>query len=316
MKMKMNSHLKKTYDRAFFSAQSDGSSRSARVVVPLVLTLVQDVSSVVDVGCGTGGWLSVFKEHGVGRVRGLDGGGAVGRGQLEIEPEEFTGADFELPLEIDEGFDLCVCLEVAEHLTDRAAPQLVKNLCELSDVVLFSAALVGQGGINHINERWPSYWATHFKAAGYRPFDIVRGRLWYDARVEWWHRQNLLLFANESGARRLSGAQKKESVTTLPLDVVHPECFQRYRVELEQLKVHRGEAQAPAARTKKLAAGLARQKKEIAWLQRRNESLEAISNSTTWKLTHPFRHMLSRHEGPRRTLRNLAYWAGGSYRRN
>lgn len=199
------------YSESFFRARTAGSVNSARVVVPLTLRLVRGVYSVVDVGCGAGEWLCVFKENGIQRVLGLDGGAAQNSGQLKIETREFRQTDLEQPLQINERYDLCTCLEVAEHLTEGAAPNLVRNLCDLSDIVLFSAAIPGQRGRNHINERWPSYWARYFKSCGYRPVDIIRGRLWNDRRIEIWYRQNILLFANKSGESRLSGANRAQS---------------------------------------------------------------------------------------------------------
>ena len=70
-------------------------------------------------------------------------------------------------------------------------------MCKLSDVVLFSAAIPGQGGTHHLNERWPSYWANLFGSAGYDVLDVVRANIWDDARVEWWYRQNLLVFGTK-----------------------------------------------------------------------------------------------------------------------
>src|SRR5262245_55019270 len=110
------SNLKKVYDKVFFAEQIDGSARSARIVVPFVMKIVRDVRSVVDVGCGAGVWLAQFKESGVPRVFGLDGGAAAEHDQLEIEPNEFCIVDLEQDIGLDERFDLCICIEVAEHL--------------------------------------------------------------------------------------------------------------------------------------------------------------------------------------------------------
>lgn len=270
--MKQAYDPKTIYDTSFFASR-EGSALSASVVVPLVLQLVRNVSSVVDVGCGTGGWLSVFKENGVGRVRGLDGGAVLESGQLEIEPGEFSVANLELPQKVDERFDLCICLEVAEHLSDEVAPQLVNTLCDLSDVVLFSAALPGQGGRNHINERWPSYWVEHFKGAGYQLFDIVRGRLWDDSRIRPWYRQNILIFANKSGAGRLS-ITEEEARAIRPLDIVHPDYFEQRRKQA-----------AGARRQDKLSL---KQQQTIERLEQENMRLtrriSAIQNSFSWRV--------------------------------
>jgi len=232
-------------NRRFAVEQIDGAARSARIVVPLVMSLVRDVRSVIDVGCGAGVWLSEFKENGVPRVLGLSHDSAD-RDRLEIEADEFHTVDLEGALVSSEAFDLCICLETAQHLPESAASTLVQSLCALSDVVLFSAAVPGQDGTPQSNERWPSYWADLFQAAGYEVLDIVRGRTWNDARVEWWYRQNLLLFANRAGlariARRLSlngsGAGHMAHPASTPLDVVHPACFERYRLPIPAGPLH------------------------------------------------------------------------------
>jgi len=256
------------YDGEFYAAQIAGSARSARVVVPLVLTLVRDVKSVIDVGCGTGVWLSIFKETGVTRVMGLDGSYVKENGLLEIEDEEFLEVDFERELPVLERFSLCVCLEVLEHLTEGVAATMVRQLCSLADVVLFSAALPGQGGTNHINERWPSYWVERFQREGYRPLDILRGRLWNNALVEWWYRQNILLFANEQGLARIShlDALVSEPGSLAPLDIVHPVCLTDLQSEA------------------------AVQKQYLDHLEKR---LRAITKSTSWRVTEPVRRLIA-----------------------
>ncbi|MBI1892596.1 MAG: class I SAM-dependent methyltransferase [Candidatus Rokubacteria bacterium] len=102
------------YTKSFFEWQAEGSLASAREVVPLVMEFVRP-SSVVDVGCGLGTWLSVFREYGVERLLGLDGN-HVDVESLMIPRERFLAVDLREPFSHAETFDLCVSLEVAEHL--------------------------------------------------------------------------------------------------------------------------------------------------------------------------------------------------------
>jgi SAM-dependent methyltransferase len=278
----MQHDLRAIYDRDFSAEQIDGTARSARFVVPVVMKLMRDLHSVVDVGCGSGVWLASFKDVGVERVLGLDGVAAEKQGRLEIEPDEFHAANLECDIDVDERFDLCLCLEVAQHLADQSATTLVRNICELSDVILFSAAIPGEGGGCHINERWPSYWIDLFSAAGYEVLDIIRGRVWNDARVEWRYRQNLLFFANKAGLSRI--VRLPATVASTPLDIVHPACFEQYcRFDNEEM---------------------------IYQLERRNAHLESellsVLNSTSWKLTWPLRRAIGDDENRRRKFRALA----------
>lgn len=102
------------YTQDYYADIREGTKSSARAIVPLVLELVQ-LRSVVDVGCGTGGWLSVFEEYGVEDIWGIDGE-YVSKKILEISEERFIPFDLERPFHVDRKFDLVASLEVAEHL--------------------------------------------------------------------------------------------------------------------------------------------------------------------------------------------------------
>ena len=58
------------YNEAFYEQIGPQAARSAERIVPLVMDLVHP-KSVVDIGCGTGGFLRAFKQHGVEDVLGL-----------------------------------------------------------------------------------------------------------------------------------------------------------------------------------------------------------------------------------------------------
>jgi SAM-dependent methyltransferase len=210
------------YDRGYFEAHLELTKRSAEVVVPLVTALLEP-RSVCDVGCGRGIWLSVFEQHGVTEVLGMDGD-YVDRELLEIDPDRFRSVDLE-----EEGvpasgrFDLAVSLEVAEHLPDSAATGFVDGLVALAPAVLFSAAVPGQGGNRHVNEQWPDYWRALFDKHDYEPIDCIRPVIWEQREVRIWYRQNTLLYASRTlieSSERLSEARARYA--DRPLSVVHP----------------------------------------------------------------------------------------------
>ena len=99
----------------------------------------------------------VFSRHGVQSILGLDGGW-VSRDLLKIPASCFKEFDLSKPYADSKRFDLAICLEVAEHLPVNAADAIVESLTRLAPVVLFSAAIPHQGGVNHINEQWLDYW--------------------------------------------------------------------------------------------------------------------------------------------------------------
>jgi SAM-dependent methyltransferase len=147
------------YDDAFFSEHRDGAYSSAAVVAPLIVDLIAP-RRVIDVGCGTGTWLRVFSELGCD-VLGVDGA-YVPRGHLEIPSRLFIEQDLVYPLGLTGTWDLAISLEVAEHLPSSSAAAFADGLAGLAPVLLFSAAIPNQGGLQHLNEQWPAYWIEHF----------------------------------------------------------------------------------------------------------------------------------------------------------
>jgi SAM-dependent methyltransferase len=182
------------YSPDFFQGQVDGSISSASVMVPLILD-VFEVTSVVDVGCGVGGWLREFSKHGVDDYLGIDGS-YVKRDQLQIPPDKFRPRDLTELRDIGRRFDLACSLEVAEHLPEKCAEQFVSALVKAAPVIVFSAAIKGQGGTNHINEQWQSYWSKLFENHGYVVIDFLRRAVFADRRVEPWYRQNTLVYCH------------------------------------------------------------------------------------------------------------------------
>jgi len=71
-------------------------------------------------------------------------------------------------------------------------------------VVLFSAAVPGQGGEHHVNEQPPEYWRSLFAERGYDCFDFLRARLRDRSDVRPWYRYNTLIYANSAGQQRLA----------------------------------------------------------------------------------------------------------------
>ena len=163
------------YSSRFFDNRQDGSLLSAREVVPLVLGMIK-VKSVIDVGCGTGTWLSVFKDNQVYDFMGVDGD-YLDKTSLLIPEDKFLSFDLREPLRLDREFDLVVSLEVAEHLPEKYAEGFVESLTRLGPVVMFSAAIPYQGGVNHVNEQWQDYWQKLFKKTDFVTADYLRPRI-------------------------------------------------------------------------------------------------------------------------------------------
>lgn len=204
-----------------------------RQIVPMIIELLSP-HSVVDVGCGIGTFLHVFMENGIDDIFGIDGDW-VNQELLanNIPVEKFKPVNLENIVNLHRKFDVALCLEVAEHLPKESTVNLVTTLTQLSDIIVFSAAIPNQGGQNHINEQWPTYWEKIFAQYGYKMYDILRHKLWNNSNVFWWYKQNIFIVAKEEISDSFNVLN---SISEFPKDIVHPELFESISSKNESLQ--------------------------------------------------------------------------------
>jgi SAM-dependent methyltransferase len=171
------------------------AAAAARVVVALLRQRLT-FGSVLDVGCGVGLWLREFQAQGVADVMGLDGAW-VPSGNLVIPSLLFRVHDLTKSFRLQREFDLVVCLEVAEHLRADAGEVLIDSLVAHGSLILFSAAVPGQGGFLHVNEQPQDYWIERFRRRGFIAYDVLRPALWNHPQVPYYYAQNALVFARD-----------------------------------------------------------------------------------------------------------------------
>jgi SAM-dependent methyltransferase len=165
--------------------------KSPELIVPVIIDLFNP-TSVIDVGCGIGNWLKEFRKCGIKELTGIDGF-HLDSSNLDFEGIDLKLLDLESKIKESKFFDLVLSLEVAEHLTPNRAKSFVYDLCQLGKLVVFSAAVKGQGGQNHHNEQWPSYWKKLFEENGYHFYDIIRPRIWNIEQIKPWYKQNIFV---------------------------------------------------------------------------------------------------------------------------
>ena len=143
--------------------------------------------------------------------------------------DRFVAHDLTRPLPdavLYERHDLALSLEVAEHLPEARAASFVGELCELAPVVVFSAAVPGQGGTGHVNEQWAEYWARLFERNGFHVSAALRWRFWNNSSVENWYRQNILVAAS----RPQDHPELFETPLAAVYSVVHPVLYNARRL--------------------------------------------------------------------------------------
>jgi len=219
--------MKKKYLTKFYENRHQKTLYSAQTIISHIFQIVPTINSVVDLGCGVGTWLSVFKDKGVNDILGIDGDW-VDKNLLKIPLEYFQSAELNRAIRLNRKFDMAISLEVAEHLPPECAHIFVNSLVKLSDIVVFSAAIPEQGGKNHINEQWPDYWVKLFCDNGYVVLDVIRSQVWNDDKILSWYKQNILLFIKEEKKNKLLlSPQKYGNPHSIALSIVHPESYEK-----------------------------------------------------------------------------------------
>lgn len=172
------------YDSSFYDMIREGCISSANAVAEEF----GRVDTVIDVGCGEGHWGKALC-NGTPVLMDYDGYESPNRAEgTWIKHDIATGAGNAFGLR--NSYDLAICLEVAEHLPESMANELVDFLASCSSQILWSAAIPSQGGLNHINEQWPNYWINKFNNYGYYA-NFVGDEFWGDPNVEPWYQQNM-----------------------------------------------------------------------------------------------------------------------------
>ncbi|MFG1519476.1 MAG: hypothetical protein AAE977_03225 [Thermoplasmataceae archaeon] len=203
---------------------------SAERIISFVLSLYHP-SSVIDVGASGGIFLLELMKRDVKDVMGIDGPWIPDK-DIVIPKRNYLRIDLTKPFTIERKFDLCICLEVLEHLNWETGELLLRELTSLSDVILFSAAVPGQGGTHHVNEQWPSFWAKEFRKYGFKYIDI-RPYIWNDKEILPWYKQNMMIYLKDQNydnfINKLKAFKRKE-----PLSVIHPDMSYVSLLSLEK----------------------------------------------------------------------------------
>jgi hypothetical protein len=108
---------------------------------------------IIDVGCGPAIYVKALRD--------------AGHDVIGIDPDPRCPEIVRSIFDHTGRYDLALCLEVAEHIDESLADDVVKKLTEFAPTIIFSAALPNQGGHGHINCQPKEYWEMKFGKMNY-----------------------------------------------------------------------------------------------------------------------------------------------------
>lgn len=163
MNLNYMTNLEDIYKKGFFSIRGKLDWR-----IPIFCDIVESTfdkilhpingQSIIDVGCANGEFVEEFFKRGF-NTEGIEGC---------LNSKEFARSkrisyhDLRFPFYTTVKRDLCICMEVAEHIEMEFASIFVDTLGRLSDVILISCALPNQKGHHHVNCQPRNYWENMF----------------------------------------------------------------------------------------------------------------------------------------------------------
>jgi 2-polyprenyl-3-methyl-5-hydroxy-6-metoxy-1,4-benzoquinol methylase len=115
----------------------------------------------VDIGCGPGIYVEALAELGEDVV-GFDP-------DARVETKQISNLVRASLFDLTNPGDIVFCLEVAEHLPEDKADDIVASMVRnlnKGGMLIWTAAVPGQGGHGHINCQPKEYWEKKFNAAG------------------------------------------------------------------------------------------------------------------------------------------------------
>lgn len=141
--------------------------KTAPEIIGKIISVIHP-ESCLDVGCGTGIYVEEFNKQGVKSI-GVDGNLAI-KTILKTSPENVLFKDVRHPLELDQKYDLVMCVELIEHIEEKYVEVLLYNLTQYTNKWLLVTTGEDSKGKTkfHLNEKPPEYWIEKITALGYK----------------------------------------------------------------------------------------------------------------------------------------------------
>ncbi len=183
-------HNTVTYTSDYFN---DGIFDTDYQKIASVIFELYHPTTVVEFGCGPGHLSKELAKLGV-QITAVDGYSKPKFEDLSVEfsPLNLNDSAAIANYFVDKHFDLAISLEVAEHLQPEASATLIEWLTKVAPVVIFAAAVPGQGGHGHINLRPRENWHKEFTQYNFVAADRIREKLRPYSNVAVWYRHNIV----------------------------------------------------------------------------------------------------------------------------
>jgi len=141
----------------------------------------ENVTSLVDFGCGMGNYVKTFQENNINAI-GFDGNPNT----PELTNNLCKVLDLSVPKKFDQPFDWVMSLEVGEHLPPRFEDIFIHNLHNNNKYgIVLSWARKGQGGHGHFNEQNNDYIKSKICGLGYINDIECENKLRSDSTLHW-----------------------------------------------------------------------------------------------------------------------------------
>lgn len=152
--------------------------------------------STLDLGCGRGDYLATFHLAGWRNLLGVDGTAGIAD---VARFKNIRTHDLCLSLNLNQLFDLVVCLEVGEHLPEEYESTFIDNITRHAGRNIFlSWAVEGQKGPGHVNCRNNDYIISKFAERGFEYNTRISEGLRDNSSLPWF--KNTLMYFQKTTA--------------------------------------------------------------------------------------------------------------------
>ncbi len=153
------------YDTDYYKQINEEEAEQAGRLADLLIWIYKP-KSVIDIGSATGLYLRPFADKGI-TVTGIDNSKSVIAKEVVQIPRKFIKLVDITKQPIGKSADLALCIEVLEHIDAINTVKAIHHIAETSDIIFFTAAQPGQGGLGHVNCQPKEYWEAHFRNEGF-----------------------------------------------------------------------------------------------------------------------------------------------------